>query len=124
MARSSLVLVEVAKKETYIQVDGAEPTKGNIPLTFHMWGFLMGINPDGSHGGLARKPINLVVNGIVVWSGATGGAPLHPNGWVDLAYTFTETGIYEVYVEFPGDAEWAGCEHNGETEWGRDVDRW
>lgn len=109
MGKSSTYTVTVAKKETYIRIDGAEPLTGKVPLRFHMWGYLIGINPDGTEGGLGGKALDLYVNGVVVWSGTTGSWPAQENGWIDLYLNLADPGTYDIYVEFPGDAEWAGC---------------
>lgn len=126
-SRSDTFVVTTAKKPTFFRIDGAEPLTGPVPMTFHMWGFLMGINPDGSEGGLGGKPINLVMNGVKVWSGTTGSEPFQRNGWIDLYWDITEPGTYEFYVEFLGDAEWEGCPESATSTVitiGREAPRW
>jgi len=102
-------VVVITRKATKFRVDGAEPKEGKVPFQFHMWGYLIGVNPDGSEGGLGGKPIKLYMNGAVVWNGTTGGAPSNPDGWFDLYWNIPAEGTYDFYVEFPGDDEWAGC---------------
>jgi len=102
-------VVTVSKKNTYIRVDGATPLSGPFPLTLHIWGYLMGVKPDGSEVGLGGKPLRLIVNGASVWSGNSGSAPLQNDGWIDLYWTLSKAGNYEIYVEAVEDPEWLGC---------------
>lgn len=108
--KSNVYAVAVSKKTTYIRVDGATPLSGSVPLAFHLWGYLIGVNPNGSEGGLGGKTLRLIVNGTSVWSGTTGIAPSNPDGWMDLGWTLSEPGTYEIYVEAVEDAEWLGCQ--------------
>lgn len=115
-----LIPVTLAQKPTYFRwdgqawylADGVTPNPNHyVPAWFKLWGYLMGINPDGSEGGLGGKPIQ--ADWVEkTWAGNTGLAPLHPDGWIDLAMDFQKAGDKVVTITFQGDTEWAGCAQN------------
>jgi len=109
LSKSNPFTVTLGLKQTYVRVDKEGPGTGSVPLKYHMEGYLMGFNPDGTQGGLGGKKINLIMDNVVVWTGTTGLAPAHPNGQIILDWTISTPGTHTLQTEFPGDAEWAGC---------------
>jgi len=115
LGRSGQVLVSVSapKVGTTLTIS-VSPTSGPAPLSIVVSGKLT----ENVYGyGLGFKTINLIINGEVISSTDTKST-----GTYALYATLTSPGTYVVETEFPGDAEYEGCEvHNGVTVAGEEV---
>jgi len=115
-SRTDTYTVTTVKKQTYFVVSKAYIYPGNgglegakVPCEFHIESTLIGVNPDGSSGGLGGKTVRLIQNGVPVISLTTGSEPWYPNGQANAAISITNPGTYDYYLEFAGDDEWEGC---------------
>jgi len=108
LARSNTLIVTgnpsppPVKTPTYITVE-ATPTSGVVPFDVLVTGSLA--SPTGP---LTAKTVNVYLNGAVVAS---------PRTQVGGVYTATvriaSVGSHSLYAEFPGDAQYEGCEQEG-----------